>query len=225
MPSHTVSARAIDELRDSLKRCVHAPVEAELDILKPMTPLHQWQRAHRSKDAYAIRVARLVWLVWKDIGSIWPDFHLHDYCLFFDLEPTDETFYYVNKETGEIFKYAKTIISQIDLNLSKIFESDLYSCIFVQHHSNESFVRRRFVWHQDWMPEYHLKERHYEDDFEFFKDNVCLGQFVSGKEHKRMTRRRTDCCLELRDGRAHSRLADDQMQRVPRTCGEERSSP
>jgi len=104
---------------------------------------------------------------------------LNDYCLFFDLEQTDKEFYYINKEVGEIYKYSKTIDLQIDLNLSQKIKDDFSSCIFIQYHSNENFLRRRFLWQQDWIPEYHLKERHYEDDFEFFKDNICLGQFVS----------------------------------------------
>jgi hypothetical protein len=199
-----VPSRCINELRDNLKRFPHLPIEAELDILKPMTPLHLWKKTNKSKDDYAIRVARLTWLVWKDIECIWPGVHLHDYCLFFDLEPTDQAFYYITKETGEIFKYSKAIVSQIDLNSPDIFATDLYGCVFVQYHSNDGFMRRRFVWHQDWMPEYHIKERHYEDDFEFFKDNVCLGQFVSTTQHRRRSRRSLGYCVELCYSSSHS---------------------
>ncbi|UJR28766.1 hypothetical protein I4U23_009992 [Adineta vaga] len=177
MHSHTISSDYINEFRTSLKQYPHISIDAELDMLKPMIPLNQWKTTHKSKDDYAIRVARLVWLIWKDIESIWPDFHLHDYCLFFDLERTDQEFYYINKDIGEIYKYSKMILLQIDTNLSQIIQNDFYSCIFIQSHSNEPFRRRKFLWHQDWIPEYHLKERHYEDDFEFFKDNICLGQF------------------------------------------------
>ena len=119
------------------------------------------KKTNRTKDDYAVRVARLVWLIWKEIHCIWPDFHLNDYCLFFDLEPTDKEFYYINKEVGEIYKYSKTI----DLNLSQVNKTDFHSCIFIQYHSNENFLQRKFLWHQDWIPECHLKEPHYEDDF------------------------------------------------------------
>jgi hypothetical protein len=173
-----VSSHYITELRNQLKQYPRIPIEAELDILKPMVPLHMWKKTNKTKDDYAVRVARLVWLVWKEIDNIWPDFHFNDYCLFFDLEKTDQEFYYINKEVGEIYKYSKTIELQIDQNLST---NDFSSCIFIQYQSNEHFLQRKFLWHQDWRPEYQLKEPHYEDDFEFFKDNICLGQFVSNK--------------------------------------------
>ncbi|CAF0938539.1 unnamed protein product [Rotaria sordida] len=172
-----VSSHYINELRNKLKQYPNVPIEAELDILKPMVPLHIWKKTTITKDDYAVRIARLVWLIWKDIHYIWPDFHLNDYCLFFDLEQTDKEFYYINKEVGEIYKYPKTIDLQTDLNLSEIIKNDFYSCIFIQYHSNENFLQKKFLWHQDWIPNYQLKERHYEDDFEFFKDNICLGQF------------------------------------------------
>ena len=175
MHSSTVSFQKINDLRNKLKQYPNIPIGAELDILKPMLPLHIWKKTNKTKDDYAVRVARLVWFVWKDLNNIWPDFHLNDYCLLFDLEKNDKEFYYINKEVGEIYKYSKTIDLQINLN--KI--DNIYSWIFIQYHSNEHFFQRKFLWHQDWIPEYHLKERHYEDDFEFFKDNICLGQFVN----------------------------------------------
>ena len=178
MHFHTTPSQHIKELRENLKQHAHVRIEAELDILKPMIPLKQWKKTNRTKDDYAVRVARLVWLIWKEIESIWPDFHLHDYCLFFDLEPTDKEFYYIDRDIGEICKYPKTIRLQLETNLFELIENDLYSCVFFQHHASESFVRRKFLWHQDWIPECHMKERHYEDDFEFFHDNICLGQFV-----------------------------------------------
>jgi hypothetical protein len=177
MHSHKVSSHFIINLRNKLKQHPNVPIEAELDILKPMLPLNIWKKSNKTKDDYAVRVARLVWLVWKEIDHIWPDFHLNDYCLFFDLEKSDKEFYYINKEVGEIYKYSKTIDLQVD---SKQI-NDIHSCIFIQYHSNDHFLQRKFLWHQDWVPEYHLKERHYEDDFEFFKDNISLGQFVRNK--------------------------------------------
>ncbi|CAF0934674.1 unnamed protein product [Adineta ricciae] len=177
MHFHTTPSQHIKELRENLKQHARVPIEAELDILKPMVSLKQWKKTNRTKDDYAVRVARLVWLIWKEIESIWPDFHLHDYCLFFDLEPTDKEFYYIDRDIGEICKYPKTIRLQLETNLFELIENDLYSCVFLQHHASESFVRRKFLWHQDWMLEYPMKERHYEDDFEFFHDNICLGQF------------------------------------------------
>ncbi|CAF0814462.1 unnamed protein product [Adineta steineri] len=177
MYSHKISSHHINELRNKLKQLPHIPINAELDILKPMVPLNLWKKTNKTKDDYAVRVARLVWLIWKDIYYIWPDFHLNDYCLFFDLEETDKEFYYINKEIGEIYKYSKTIDLHSDLNLSQILNNNLYSSIFIQYHSHDHFLQRKLLWHQDWIPEYHLKEPHYEDDFEFFKDNICLGQF------------------------------------------------
>ncbi|CAF3465211.1 unnamed protein product [Rotaria sp. Silwood1] len=177
MHLQTVSSHYINELRNKLKQYPNVPIEAELDILKPMVPLHIWKQTTITKDDYAVRIARLVWLIWKEIHYIWPDFHLNDYCLFFYLEQTDKEFYYINKDIGEIYKYPKTIDLQTDLNLSEIIKNDFHSCIFIQYHSNDNFLQRKFLWHQDWIPKYQLKERHYEDDFEFFKDNICLGQF------------------------------------------------
>ncbi|CAF1124030.1 unnamed protein product [Rotaria magnacalcarata] len=177
MNSQAVSSNFIDELRNKLKQHPNVPIEAELDILKPMVPVHIWKNSSITKDDYAVRIARLVWLIWKEVHYIWPDFHLNDYCLLFDLESTDKEFYYINKDVGEIYKYPKKIDLQIDPNLSQTIKNDFHSRIFIQYHSNENFLQRKFVWHQDWIPDYQLKERHYEDDFEFFKDNICLGQF------------------------------------------------
>ena len=178
MQLHTVPSHYINLLRNQLKQYPNVPIEAELDILKPMIPVHAWKTTHITKDDYAIRVARLVWLVWKEIHNIWPGFHLNDYCLFFDLEQADKEFYYINKEVGEIYKYSKTIDLQEDPSLTQISKIDFHSCIFIQYHSHENFIQRKVFWHQDWTSEYHFKERHYEDDFEFFKDNICPGQFV-----------------------------------------------
>lgn len=174
----TVSHQFMNDFRDKLKQQPNVPIKAELDLLKPMIALRIWKNNNVTKDQYAVRIARLVWLVWKEIHCIWPDFHLNDYCLFFDLEPADQEFYYINKEVGEIYKYSKTIDFQTDPNLSHLIKDIFHSCIFIQYHSNENFIRREFSWHQDWLPEYQSTERHYEDDFEFFKDNICLGQFV-----------------------------------------------
>ena len=179
MHARTVTSQYVNELRSKLKSSPNMPIEAELDILKPMAPLRLWKASNKTKDDYAVRIARLVWVVWKEVRCIWPDFHLNDYCLFFDLEETDAEFYFINKDVGEIYKYSKTIDVHIDGPGSSPSANDFHSCIFIQHHPNESFRSRKFFWHQDWMPEYHVKERHYEDDFEFFEANICLGQFVS----------------------------------------------
>jgi hypothetical protein len=66
MHSHIVSSQKINDLRNKLKQYPTIPIEAELDILKPMLPLHIWKKTNKTKDDYAVRVARLVWLVWKD---------------------------------------------------------------------------------------------------------------------------------------------------------------
>ena len=182
MDAQTVTSSYVNELRNKLKSSPNVPIEAELDILKPMVPLHLWKTSNKTKDSYAVRIARLVWVVWKDVRRIWPDFHLNDYCLFFDLEDTDAEFYFINKDVGEIYKYSKTIDVSIDGGGSSPGANDFHSRIFIQHHPNASFRSRKFVWHQDWMPDsHHVNERHYEDDFEFFEANTCLGQFVSGQ--------------------------------------------
>jgi len=63
MHSHTVPSHYINELRNKLKQFPHVPIEAELDILKPMVPLNIWKKTNKTKDDYAIRVARVVWLI------------------------------------------------------------------------------------------------------------------------------------------------------------------
>jgi hypothetical protein len=83
MHFHKVSSHYINELRNKFKQYPTIPIEAELDILKPMTSLYIWKQTNKTKDDYAVRIARLVWLIWKEINNIWPDFHLNDYCLFF----------------------------------------------------------------------------------------------------------------------------------------------
>ena len=95
-------------------------------------------------------------------------------------------FYYINKEVGEIYKYSKTIDLQTDPNLSQTFKIDYHSCIFIQYHSNENFIRKKFRWHQEWLPHYHLREKHYEEDFDFLlgTKNKIKGGKTDAKYHK-----------------------------------------